>query len=706
MTIVEDKSRNALFHEFLAAQRQNAFLWMPVFLGLGIGLYFALPSEPPVWAGISIFLLTAILIAGNLYLTRQAGLAVLGLSVVAITASGWCAAQLRTKMVTTPALTKSLDPVKVEGTIVSLDSLEEGKGTRVILRDLVIEDLTQDRTPHFIRISIRKDKNLKPGIRISVLAGLNPPSPPVSPGGFDFQRHAFFMRQGAFGFAYSEPKILSSPAKREGIGVWLENFRQTQARHVETIVPHPEAAIVSALLLGERAGIPEETWQDIRAAGLAHVISISGLHIGLIAGGIFFFTRLLMAMVPRFALYHPIKKYAALIALAGCILYAAMVGFSVPTFRSVIMTGLILTAIVLDRSPFSMRLVAFSALLILLTTPEAMTGPSFQMSFAAVAVLIWFYDETRNVWAGQLKQGGIMRRILFYLAGMVMTSLLATIATAPFTLYHFQQFPFYSVIGNLLALPVISFVVMPASVLAYLLMPLGLHDIPLWVMGKGITAMLEISSQIAGWPYASISLAAWPLAALISFVIGGLILMLARGPARALCLIPLAAGCLFVLFHKAPDIMVSSSGKLVMVRLDKETLLLSNRRSDKFTAESWVREAGFEPDQVKLFPKEGKIEAGENSISCDAYGCLVRIKGKTIGLSFDPRTVAEDCARVDLMIATKPSAGESGCDTQLIHYGDLKRKGSHALYLNDKDIRIETVAGKRGERPWTGNAVR
>ena len=701
----------SFFENFLATQRHNGLLWVPVLIGAGAGFYFGLKAEPSVMIAPGMMGVCLVAGVGLWFMTRRVQLALILIAAFFLIALGWGVAQWRTDDVAAPVLTKEIKVTMVEGTIQSLDSLEDGKGTRVILRDVSIEKLDPAQTPYAVRISVRKDEGLMPGQRIRVLAGLNPPSPPVTPGGYDFQRYAWFMRVGAFGFAYKAPVIVEQvPEDKPGLAQsflnGLESFRQSKANRVREVVPEPEASIVSALLLGERAGIPESTWQDIRAAGLAHVISISGLHIALIAGGILFVVRFLMALVPRFALYHPIKKYAAIIALIGCTMYAVMVGLSVPTLRSVIMTGLILVAIMFDRSPFSLRLVALSALVILFTTPEGITGPSFQMSFAAVAALIFFYDETRNWWTRQNRNAGWMGKGMLWLLGMAATSIIATCATAPLTLYHFQQFPFYSVVGNLLALPVISFMVMPAAVIAYILMPFGLDFAPLWVMGKGISAMLWISEMVAAWPYASINLPAWPLSSLLCFTVAGLVLMVLIGRVRWLCVVPLVAGIILVATHRPPDIQISSSGKLAMLRMGDD-LYLSNKKTERFTAEAWVREAGTDPEAVKVWPKEGRLDHAPDSLSCDHYGCLAQVKSHEVAFSFDQRTIAEDCTGpAQIIISSKPIPDRSCADKAVIDMWDLRHGGTHAIRLYDDHAEIKTVTGERGVRPWTSGAGR
>ena len=686
-----------MFYAFLATQKENAALWLPILIGLGAGLYFSLKFEPGWQLGAGVLGLSLLGLGGAVWRFRQINIPVLLLAMIMLVALGWCCAQLRTAMVAAPVLEKPLSAVWVEGTIRSLDTLDGGRGSRVVLHNLSIARLDPDKTPGAVRLSVRKDEGLRPGQRIRVLAGLNPPSAPVAPGGYDFQRHAYFQGLGGYGFAYKAPEILT--ATRAG---GLERFRQRGAERVDGIVPAPEASIVSALLLGERAAIPEDTWEDIRAAGLAHVISISGLHISMIAMGIFFVVRFVMALFPRFALYHPIKKYAAFIALLGAVAYSVMVGLSVPTLRSVMMTGLILTAIMLDRSPFSLRLVAFSAFMILLMTPEAMMVPSFQMSFAAVTALIFFYDETRSYWARQGKKGGWIRRIYLVLLGTCLTSVIATIATAPFSLYHFQQFPIYSVIGNVAAFPVIAFVIMPAAVLAYLLMPFGLDPLAIWLMGKGVAGMLWISAQIASWQYASLDLVTWPKGALLCFVMAGLWGMVMKGWARWGAVLPFVAALVFIASYRPPDILVSSSAKLAMVQVDDKTAWLSTLRSDKFSAENWLRAGGLASRGAKKFPAEGRFEQAGTSLSCDPYGCLADIRGqKKIALSFDQRTIGADCGIAELIVSFPPAPASLCPGTKIIDRWRLKDEGAHAIWTGPDVIRIKTVAGERGNRPWT-----
>ena len=354
-----------------ALQKPRLFLWFPVLLSLGIAAYFSLRAQPPV-----ILTIAAVLIAlAMFYLAgpRHRTPCFLILLMVA----GFAAAQARTHLVYTPILQKEISPVTVGGRIELIEEMEGGKGSRVVLRDVQIEGLEPGQTPRKIRLSVRKDEGLLAGQRIRVLGGIGPPSPPLNPGGFDFQRYMFFQGIGGLGFAFSVPEIIGSADAK---GDFIEDVRVAIDRRIAANMQHPEAAVAMALITGRRAAISDEANDAISAAGLAHILSISGLHIGLVSGIIFFVTRLLMACIPGFALRFPAKKYAAVFAFAGAAFYTMLAGATVPTQRSLIMIGIALFAVIVDRSPLSIRLVAFAALMVLLVSPESLTTASFQMS--------------------------------------------------------------------------------------------------------------------------------------------------------------------------------------------------------------------------------------------------------------------------------------------------------------------------------------
>ena len=407
----------------ITAQKARLFLWFPVCFATGIAIYFGLKSEPVLWSGAvsSALLIACVIILFKVQsdtVFRKIILLILGAGVLA--SLGFTVAQFRSHYVYTPMLLKKMSPVGVEGVIDSIEPLGKKDGSRVVLSDVKIERLSEDKTPRKIRLKIRKDDGLKAGQQIKILAGLNPASPPVSPGAFDFQRMAYFKGLGAVGFSYTTPEILEDASDKL---LSLKNIRQKLSDRISAQTAEPQQSVVIALMTGQRGAITDDNWQALRQSGLAHLLAISGLHVGMVAGVLFFFSRFLMACSARLALHYPIKKYAAVLALIGALLYTLMVGATVPTQRALMMTGLVMVAIMLDRSPFSLRLVALAALVVLFFSPESLTSVSFQMSFAAVSALIFFYEWLRPYWSGLNRKSGFIRRITLYFVGISLTTL-------------------------------------------------------------------------------------------------------------------------------------------------------------------------------------------------------------------------------------------------------------------------------------------
>jgi len=272
--------------------------------------------------------------------------------------------------------------------------------------------------------------------------------------------------------------------------------------------------------------------QAIRDSGLAHLLAISGLHIGLVAGILFIWVRAMLALVGPLALRYPIKKWAAATAIAGALAYALIAGSTVPTQRAFLTVGLVLAAVMLDRRGLSIRLVAWAALAILIVQPESLLGPSFQMSFAAVTALIASYEviseRRRYDDYGNSTLPPWLRKAGLYLIGVALTTLIAGIATAPFAVFHLNRFADYGLAANLLAVPVTAMWVMPSAVVAFLLMPFGMEGLALASMGWGVDVIIKVAETVAGWDGAVTLVSAMPTAALCAIVLGGLWLALWR----------------------------------------------------------------------------------------------------------------------------------------------------------------------------------
>ena len=684
------------WQHLMAEQRDGLFLWLPVICGCGIITYFSLSFEP---AGIALYvpvLLWGLVLYLLMPMREKSPLlraVYIALLCGFIFMGGMAAAKWRTDYMKAPLLEREIKTALVRGTVIDIDVLEGGKGYRAVLEDVEIEDLRPAETPKKVRITFRKQAPVEAGLRIETLAGLNAPSAPVAPGAFDFQRYAYFKQIGAFGFSYRDPLVLGK-AERKGLLGWLgfEALRQYISAKIRKHVPEQQAAVLSALITGERVSIREEDKEALRQAGLAHLLAISGLHVGLVGGLIFFVARFLMALFPRFVLYHPIKKYAAAISLLTIFLYTCLVGAPVPTVRALIMTGFVLSAVMIDRVAISLRMVAIAAFAIMLYAPESVMGASFQLSFAAVTGLVAFYEWFRYKFPALHSKATFTKRLALYVLGVSLTTIIASLATAPYVLYHFQQLSILSLFSNVLAMPLMGFIVMPCAVLAVALMPLGLDQFIWSISGWGVQQIIEIAHHVASYKGALWTPAAWPASSIIWMTLGFLLLCLLKGRLRVISVLPLLIGSLLIMTVKQPDILVASSGKLAAIRDHDGQLYLSSRMYERFVGEAWMQMSGQGLDK----PRKWQYL---DDISCDEAGCLYKKDNKLIAFSYKPHSHREDCARADIVIASDPIQIRDCQAGIVIGFFDLWRNGAHAIWLDE--MKVLSVEDTRGQRPWT-----
>ena len=420
----------------LLAERERWPLWVPVLVGAGIGAYFWLTVEPPLWLGLAALGATAAAAMAAIRWQRLLPPAV----AAAALALGFAAAQLQAWYVAAPVLERRLGPVAVEGRLVLVDPLPEG--ARLVIEPRAIERLDAAHLPARIRVRLRHEApGFVPGDDLRLRAVLLPPPPPSMPGAYDFQRRAWFDRLGAVGFALGAPERLAAPPGA-GARSWraaVEAVRTAVTERIRAALPGENGAIAAALIAGETHAIPPQDAGAFRDAGLAHILVIAGLHMGMVAAAAFFALRALFALIPALALRYNTKKWAAAGALLVVFLYLLLSGATVPSRRAFVMTGLVLLAVLVDRLSLSARAIAYAALAVMLLTPEAAAGPSFQMSFAAVAGLIAFYEAMRERLAQWHSHAGALRRCGLYLLGIAFTTVITTLATMPFTIYHVPQ---------------------------------------------------------------------------------------------------------------------------------------------------------------------------------------------------------------------------------------------------------------------------
>lgn len=677
----------------LIEEKPRWAVWLPVGFGTGIGLYFAAPVEPALWPAATLAIVAAVLAV--VFRHRPPSYFLLA---VAVIAAGFAVARLRSDLVAAPVLARETGTVTVTGTIEEIEP--RPTGIRLRLKDLAIDRLPGP-LPAGVRISVRRnDATLDIGDRVSLRAVLTPPSRPSAPGAYDFQREAWFRQLGGVGYAVS-------PATRLEAGA-ADGWRGAMARlrHGVTVRladGSPEGAMAVALLSGEQSGIDEEVMQAMRDSGLAHLLSISGLHMVLVVGLLLGGFRLLLALIEPLALRYPIKKWAALLALLGALFYLLLAGSPIPAQRAFIMAAVILLAVLFDRSPFSMRNVALAAMVVLLLAPESLLSASFHMSFGAVVALIAAWEWAQPLlarWrqARPLIEPSPLGRFGAYLAGVILTTLIAGTASGLFGLYHFNRIALYGTLANMAAVPITGFWVMPFGMLALLLMPLGLEQWALVPMHWGLSAIIWVAKTVASWPGSSPVLPALPAYALPLMTLGGLWLCLWRRPWRLLGLIPLAVALASFAWHRPPDLLVSDDAATVAVRAADGSLLISGT-GDRFRRETWTRRAGL--DAAGAWPKPGQTSA-DGALRCDALGCVLNRGGRPVVIAMTQQALAEDCRQPGLLVSLVPARRACGRRGDLVDFFDLRDAGTHAIWIGTDGFRIETVRQHQGERPWTG----
>lgn len=689
--------------EFFSHQEESRLIWPAIFLGLGAAIFFALPFEPPMFMALSILVLMSISSVWQWLRFHRASdnnldinyLIYLLCITFLLIATGFSASKIKSDLVGTPMVSKETRVVKIEATLIHIEDRGQGKGKQLQLSDLVIEKWEKNKTPKSIRITTRTkiSPDVAVGDSVSFLAKLTPPSPPIMPGSFDYARHFYFESIGGLGYAVSDIELVK---KNESILPNLDNIRSKVSDTIKSHVTGPTQGIVVALMTGERAAIDESDWQALRASGLAHIISISGLHVAMVAAPVFFCVRLLLSFFPMIALRWNIKKISAFVALIVCTAYVGFVVPSIPTTRALLMTGVALIAIMLDRSPFSLRLVGASAILVLIISPESIWSASFQMSFAAVAAIIACADWTREFWLRQYREAGWIKKSALYLAGATLTSLIASIATAPFVWYHFQQMATYSVIGNLLAMPLSGLVIMPMLILSYFLMPFGLEGPTLQLMAWGVEQLLNVARLVQSMPLSLITGPSVSPLFLYFMALAALIILLFKRQWKWVSLPLILFAVLLAVNTQQPEMLVSESGELVLVKTGEQTALLSSLRKERFTAEQWMQHLGMK--QVSSFPKEGSFETENgDKVSCDLSSCRIAVGPLKISYGSNYSALHEDCSWSDIIIAPKWLDYSFCKHAKIIDLGYLRKSGAISI---TKEGLIRRTSDERQKRPW------
>lgn len=670
--------------------------WLPVAFASGILVYFAAPHEPMM--GPAPALALAFALAAGLARARPVAFPVL--IAAAAACAGFATATIKSAWVAHPVLHHAAGSVAIAGWV---ETREERERTdRIVVKVERLESRRLDDAPDRVRVSVRKGQAPPVGAFIEMKTRLNAPLAPLRPGGYDFARDVYFQGIGATGFAVGEIKVTTPPRRP---GAWLyyaafiESMRDGIDRRIRAAVPGDAGSIASALITGKRDAISAPVNDAMYISSLAHVLSISGYHMAVVAGAVFFLVRAVLAIIPGFAARRPIKKWAALAALAAATFYLLLSGAEVATQRSYYMTAIVLGAVLIDRQALTLRTIGTAAILVLLLAPEAVVHPSFQMSFAATLALIAAYERGLP-WKAKHTDSPLGARIalwgVYEVAGLIFASLVAGLGTTPYAAYHFHRMAPYGVLANLLAMPIVSAWIMPAGMLALLAMPFGFDD-PLWrLMGMGIDWMDAIALWVASLPGAVGRVTAFGAGPLLLCTVGLVMLCLMRSPLRWGGGAVIVAAVLWAFATPLPDVLVAPSGDAIAVRAADGRLAVIKKSGDAFVVKEWLA-ADADP-RTTADPTLAK------GIACDAIGCTARLAGREIvALATAPEAFAEDCARAQLVVSSRTAPRD--CAAIAIDRTVRMRAGAMALRRIGDSWEVTPARPDGYDRPWAKTRV-
>src|SRR5262245_43419228 len=665
--------------------------WLPIAFGAGILVYFSAEHEPVLLAALA---LLAILI-GATFLARSRPLAFPCLLAVTAMAAGFATATLKSARVAHPVLRAPAFDVSLTGWIEVRE--ERPRSQRIVVKVQTIEGRGLTELPERVRLSAARGAAPPVGSFVAIKARLDAPLEPLRPGGYDFARDLYFQGIGATGFAHGAIKPVEPPGRPSAwlrYATFIDGLRTAIDARIRASLPGDVGAIASALITGKRDAISPAVNDAMYVSSLAHVLSISGYHMAVVAGVVFFVVRALLALAPGLALRRPIKKWAAAAALAAAAFYLLLSGAEVATQRAFIMTAIVLVGVMADRSALTLRNLALAAFGVLLIAPEAIVHPSFQMSFAATLALVAAYERSVP-WMAAGAVTPLGARIALWgtreIIALVLASLVAGLATTLYASYHFHRLAPYGVLANLIAMPAVSLIAMPAGLLALVALPFG-FDGPLWqVMGLGIQWMIAVALWVASLPGAVGRIAAFGVGPLLLGTAGLLVICLLRTPLRWCGAGLLGLAIVWALHPTRPDVLVAEGGQAFAVRGAEGRLAVKKTGSDTFAIRDWLAADGDwrAPDEPSVSERW----------SCDPAGCLAQLRdGSLVSVVLRPEAFEEDCVRAVLVLSARTAP--SFCRVTVIDRTVWRATGTLALTWNGAGFTITAARPVTYDRPW------
>ncbi len=653
---------------------ENYQLWLPIFISIGVLIFFALPFDPNFW--ISFLFLSLPL--GVYFILRKAESGKVIASLLIAIAAGFLAMQIRLSTISSPIIAEQLAKTTVKGIVEEAAKTE--KGYRLLLSKVKIYDYDKP-PPKLIRISTNFDiSDIRIGDQVRVYVNLMPPPKPTLPGGFDYSEYAYFKQIGAIGYTIGKIKKVTQEVSDDS-ELKLNIIRDKIAQKIRSNMSQRAASIAEGMLIGNIGAINKLDYEAIRIAGLAHIIAISGMHIVVVVGLVFISTRFLISSIPYLAVNFNLKKIAAFCAIILSYGYLLISGSPVSAQRAFIMSALVLLGIILDRKTNPLRSIAWATTVILLVTPEAIKTASLQMSLAACISLITSFEYLQSFASKFTKQTPRIKKILFYMMSITFSTVIAGVATAFFVIYHFNQFSTYSVLANMVAIPLSDFFIMPLGIISIILMPLGLEQITLCILEPGINFLIDYAKFISSIPLASFYIPSFSNKGIILISFGGLLLTLFKTRLKYLGLVVILCGISSIRDQVIPDIIVAGNGKVFAV-LENETIFLSNKNKARFMVKTWVEKLGI--NRIELLSELGNP-------NCSSKVCEIEKHGQKVLIVADADTMS-NCHEQNLLVNLTSKDLRHCANEKYIGIAELEELGTHTFRFHASHIEVNTAS--------------
>lgn len=679
--------------QWLEWEREHVPLWLPVGLGSGIAAWFVLP-DPMAWAAFCCVALAMSL--GGAFLPEGGRIRRIVIAAGLLACAGCLIVWTKAMIAGTPPITRPAF-VEITAKVQSVEPLPAQEMTRLILRPVGRDDL-----PAKIRVNVvNKDwrEGIASGATIKFRARLMPPAPPAVPGAYDFAQRAYFQGIGATGRAVPPIAILETADSS------LPPVRQRLSSHVQAQVAGGAGAIAATLATGDRGAISEADAEAMRRSGLAHLLSISGLHVTAFIGAVIFLIFRMLALSRRAALRWPLMLIAALGGAGAGIAYTLMTGADVPTVRSCVSALLVLGGLALGREALTLRLIAAGAVFVLLLWPESLVGPSFQMSFAAVVSIVALAEHPRfralthgrdEPWFFRLARGVLV---------LLLTGIAVEIVLAPIALFHFHQAGMLGSLANLVAIPLTTFIIMPFEALALLMdgmgsaLGIGLGAPAWWVVEQALTFLLFVAHKVAAQPYAVALLPAFGAGAFALVILGGLWCLLWRTRWRWLGIVPIALGLLWMLSARSPDVLVTGDGRHVAIRTATGGMAVLREKAGDYVRDTLTESAGFNGELLAMASlRQARCSEDLCAVTLTGGGRNWRVLTTRSQNMVEAPVLAKECANADIVISERWLPRTCVPRWLKIDKPMLRRTGGVAINLNSGSVR--TVREPGDAHPW------